>query len=97
MEEQIKQWKEQYKYIYKVTVGGEDFYFRTLTRDDYVAITMKQMTSQQGFDHDREVFKLCVLSDYDDELLDAKGGIVTVVTEKIMIFSGFENAEVEEV
>lgn len=97
MQEQIGKWKEMYKYVYKVNVGGENFYFRTLTRDDYVAVTMKQISAPQGFDHDREVFKLCVLSDYDDGLLDAKGGIVTVVTEKIMIYSGFENADVEEV
>lgn len=97
MNQKISEWKQAYKYVYKTTVGGEEFYFRTLTRDDYVAITMKQLSAPQGFDHDREVFKLCILSEYDDSLLDAKGGIVTVVTEKIMIYSGFENAEVEEV
>lgn len=96
LQEQINSWKEQYNYVYKCTAGGEDFYFRTLTRDDYIAITVKQMSNPQTFDHDKEVFKLCVLNDYDDKVLQAKGGIVTVVVEKIMIKSGFENVEVEE-
>lgn len=96
IQEKIKNWKEQYGYVYKCTVGGEDFYFRTLTRDDYVAITMKQVTAPKGFDHDKEVFQLCVLNEYDEKLLDKKGGIVTVVVEKIMVYSGFENVDVEE-
>lgn len=96
LQEQIKAWKEQYGYVYKCTAGGEDFYFRTLTRDDYIGITMKQLTAPQGFDHDNEVFQLCVLNDYDKKVLQAKGGIVTVVVEKIMVMSGFENVEVEE-
>lgn len=96
LQEQIKAWKEQHKFVYKVTAGGEDFYFRTLTRDDYIAVTMKQLTAPQGFDHDKEVFKACVLNEYDESVLTAKGGIVTVVVEKIMIHSGFENVEVEE-
>ena len=98
MNQKISEWKQAYKYVYKTTVGGEEFYFRTLTRDDYVAITMKQqLSAPKSFDHDREVFELCVLSDYNDGLLEAKGGIVTIVTEKIMIYSGFESTEVEEV
>jgi hypothetical protein len=96
IQEKIKEWKEQHGYVYKVNAGGEDFYFRPLTRDDYIAITMKQVIAQGGFDHDKEVFKMCVLNDYDEKLLTAKGGIVTVVVEKIMIYSGFENVEVEE-
>jgi hypothetical protein len=95
-QDKIKEWKEKYTYVYKVTSGGEDFYFRPLTRDDYITLTMRQLTTQ-GFDHDKEVFKTCVLNEYDEKLLTAKGGIVTVVVEKIMIYSGFENVEVEEV
>lgn len=95
-QEQINAWKEEYGYVYRTIAGGEEIYFRTLTRDDYIDITTQQVTNPQGYDHDKEVFKLCVLNDYDERILRAKGGILAVVVEKIMVHSGFENIEVEE-
>jgi len=99
MEEKIKEWKEKYTYVYKITLSGKDYYFRPLTRDDYVDILSSQATAkdQKEFDHDLEVAKRCILSDYDKDELTKKAGISTVISERIMVVSGFEISDVEEV
>ena len=95
-ETKIKEWKDKYQYIYRIVIREQEIVFRTLTRDDYINILMIQAKDPVNFDHDLEVFKKCVLTDYDEEELKRKAGITTVVSEKIMIASGFEMTESEE-
>lgn len=99
MEEKIQEWKKLHGFVYKITLSGKDYYFRTLTRDDYVEILSAQsmVDDTKKFDHDLEVSKRCILSEYTEEELIKKAGISTVLTERIMIASGFEVSEVEEV
>jgi hypothetical protein len=94
--DKIKEWKDKYKFVYKVNVADQDIVFKTLTRDDYIAILTIQAKDPANFDHDVEVFQRCVLTPYDLDDLKLKAGITTVVAEKIMILSGFEMAETEE-
>ena len=96
LQEQVKEWKDKYTYVYKVTLSGKDYYFRSLTREDYIDILASQasMEDPQSFDHDLEVCKRCMLSDKEE--LNKKAGISTVIAEKIMILSGFETAEIVE-
>lgn len=96
MEEKIKEWKELYTYVYKINLSGKDYYFRTLNRADYVDILSTQARNPKIFDHDIEVIKKCLLSEYSQEELDKKAGLATVIAEKIMISSGFEVSESEE-
>lgn len=93
MEEQIKKWKEEFKYVYKIMLAGKDYYFRTLTRKDYFEILAKQ--SEPEFDNDAEVVKRCILSTLDEDEIDNKAGIATILSEKIMTLSGFETSEPE--
>lgn len=93
MEEQIKKWKEEFKYVYKINLGGKDYYFRTLTRKDYFEILGKQ--AEPEFDNDAEVVKRCILSTIDDNEIDLKAGLATILSEKIMALSGFETSEPE--
>lgn len=97
-EEQIKEWKNQYTYVYKINVLGKDYYVRTLDRDDYVDILAIQasMKDPRTFDHDFEVCKKCVLSRMDETELKKKSGIAVVLAERIMVLSGFENPEITE-
>jgi len=99
MEEKIKEWKAKYTYVYKINLAGKDYYFRPLTRDDYIEILTVQagMEDPKEFDHDLEVVKRCILSEFSAEELEKKAGIATVISERIMISSGFEMSEVEEV
>lgn len=98
-QEKIQEWKKQHGFVYKITLSGKDYYFRTLTRDDYVDILSAQAMAEdpKTFDHDLEVAKRCLLSDWTEEELKKKAGISTVLTERIMIASGFEVSEVTEV
>lgn len=92
----VEEWKKEYPHIYKSTISGEDYIYRTLTRDDYIQLTIKQAMNPQTFDHDMEVFQTCVLSEFDVKELINRGGVVTVISEKIMLKSGFEAVESEE-
>lgn len=96
IQEQIKEWKDKYTFVYKVALSGRDYYFRSLTREDYIEILAAQgaLEDPRSFDHDLEVCKRCMLSSLED--LNKKAGISTVVAEKIMSMSGFETAETEE-
>ena len=98
LQDKIKSWKEKYTYVYKVGLSGKDYYFRSLTREDYVDILAAQagLEDPRTFDHDLEVCNRCLLVEEDKAELQKKAGISTVIAEKIMILSGFENAEIEE-
>lgn len=95
-QEQINEWKEKYKFVYKVLIDGSPFYFRTLNREDYLAISTKQAAMGQGLDYELETVKMCLLTEIDEDTLKAKGGVVTVLSEKIMAKSGFLQIEEEE-
>jgi len=99
LQEQVKEWKEKHGFVYKINLSNKDYYFRTLTREDYIDILSQQALAEdpRKFDHDLEVTKKCILSTCADGELDKKAGISTIICERIMIASGFESSEVEEV
>ena len=88
----INEWKAKYKFVYKVSIDGVDYYLRTLTRDDYLAIPAKQVAQGQAFDYELETVKTCLLNDMDEATIASE--VVTFLSEKIMARSGF--AQVEE-
>ena len=92
----IDYWKNKYKFVYKATIDGTEYYFRTLTRDDYLAISAKQVAMGQALDYELETVKTCLLNDMDEATIAAKSGVVTVLSEKIMARSGFSQVEEEE-
>jgi len=96
--EQIQEWKAAHGYVYRAKIDGKDYYFRTLNRQDYMIITAKQLQAAEGvFDHEMETVKVCLLNeDVTDEELSSKSGLVTILTEQIMLKSGFQQVESEE-
>jgi len=92
---QIDAWKEEHGSVYKVTTADIDFYFRPLTREDYIEIMQLQAAGTQA-DPEVETVKKCILNNVPDSIYAKRGGVATVIYENIMIKSGFENAEVEE-
>lgn len=99
-EQQIKDWKEKYGFVYRANIDGTDYIFKTLTREDYMAISAKQITIGAAFDNELEVVTTCLLEPaVDDNVinsLEKKGGIVSVLSERIMLRSGFQQIEEEE-
>jgi hypothetical protein len=96
IQEQIKAWKEQHKSVYKAVIGDVSYYFRGLTREDFLSISQRQL-SETAFDSELETVRTCLLEPkVDEEYLKNKPGIVTILSEQIMIRSGFQTVEVEE-
>lgn len=95
--ELIEKWKGAHKFVYKATIDGTDYYYRTLTRDDYMEIQMKVAQEMPNFDNELEVVKTCLLAPtLDDETLSTKAGLGSVLSERIMLRSGFQQVEEEE-
>jgi hypothetical protein len=95
MDKLIAEWKKEHGSVYVLNIGGSDFYFRTLTRDDYIAI-MQQSASGIVVDPELQTVKQCVLNDVPEDIYISKGGLATVIYEKIMEKSGFVTVEAEE-
>ena len=94
--ETIVEWKEKYKFVYKANIDGIDYFFRTLSRDDYLEISSKQVNLGSALDYELETVKTCLLNEMDEAAIKAKGGIITMLSEKIMARSGFLQVEEEE-
>lgn len=95
-QEQITTWKEAHGKIYRAQVAGKDYYFHNMDREMYLDLQMKQAMNPTTFDNDIEVFKSCVVSDYDEAELKKNAGISAVISERVMVVSGFELTEIEE-
>lgn len=95
-QEKIAEWKVKHKFVYKTIIDGIDYYFRTLTRDDYLAISAAQAAADSGMDYELETVKTCLLNNMDEDSIAAKSGIVTTLSEKIMSRSGFSQVDDEE-
>jgi hypothetical protein len=74
----------------------KDYYFRTLTRNDYVTIQAK-VQADPDTDNELEVAKTCLLSPELSEVeLKSKAGLASVLSERIMLRSGFQQVEETE-
>lgn len=93
--EQIAIWKETYGYVFKTNISGHDLYFRTVTRDDYIDV-MQESAVEEKADPERITVEKCLLNAVPEDLLFKKGGIATVLYEQIMLKSGFQQIECEE-
>lgn len=93
----IDAWKKQYGYVYKATLDGKDFYFKTLNRDDYMGIQSKVATMGPTFDSEMAVVLTCLLEPKLTETeLKAKSGLISILNERILLRSGFQAVEDEE-
>lgn len=95
-QEKINEWKEKYTFVYRTQFDKDFYYFRTLTREDYKQITEEQTEDPVNYDYESAVVKKCLLSDYSNDSIAKKSGIVTVLSEAIMLRSGFQQVEIEE-
>lgn len=95
IDKKIAEWKEAHGSVFVATITGVDFYFRVLTRDDYMNI-MQQSVSGLNIDPELETVKMCVLNEVPEGIYINKGGVVTVLYEQIMSKSGFVTIEAEE-
>ena len=97
--EMIAEWKQQHKKLFRVVLGDITYYYTTLKRDVYIELLSKQ-TLDESFEYEFETIKACVISpalgeSFKQDLQD-KSGIGVVLLEQIMLKSGWEQVESEE-
>ena len=97
--EQISKWKEEFKRVFKVELCDVEYYYTTLKRDVYIALLTKQQVDKE-FDYEFETIKACLLSpevseSFKQDIQD-KSGLGVVLLEQIMLKSGWQQVESEE-
>jgi len=93
--EMIAEWKKEGP-VFKTKIDGNDYYFTTLDRVKYLDISTKGTANPDEFDFELETVVVCLLSDVSREFLKSRSGIVTILSDQIMLKSGFQQAEIEE-
>lgn len=97
--EMIAQWKEKHKKIFTVTLDSVKYYFTTFKRDTYVDLLAKQAVDP-NFNYEFAVLKACIVhpqlpESFEDDI-QVKSGLGVVLLEQIMIKSGWEQVQAEE-
>lgn len=84
--EQLAQWKEEYGEVYRDAFVGKAFYYRTLTRKEYLE---QVMTLNNYSEREEKVCELCTLHPAGYDFANGKGGIASRLMELILDKSGF--------
>lgn len=91
----IDGWKKEFGSVFKTVISGVEIYFHPLNRKDYLDIA-RIASENDEIDTELETVKRCVLNDIDVEILESKSGIIPVISEQIMLRSGYQQVEIEE-
>jgi hypothetical protein len=85
----IDDWKNKYGEVYKIDLGGDEFYYRPLKRAEYKAVLQSQGEST-SFREEQIVQKCLIYPEIDAASTGAtKAGIISTLTDCIMMVSGF--------
>jgi len=88
-QEMINEWKAKYGEVYKVEIAGEEFYYRPLKRAEYKVVISTADTSP-SFREEQIVQKCSIYPKIEPATMPAlKAGVVTTLTDYIMLVSGF--------
>lgn len=86
---EIEEWKKEYREIYLTTINDDVYIWRPLTRKE-----LKEVHTATSGVHQREesYCKICNLwpSDYDFTNQQEKAGVPSVLSEQILLKSGFQ-------
>lgn len=98
-QETINEWKSKHNKVFKTELDGVPYFYTTLKRTTYIQF-LTQQQSDPNFDYEFETLKACVLSpeigdDFKKNLED-KSGLGVVLLEQIMLKSGWQQIESEE-
>lgn len=95
-EDQIVKWKEEHGKVFRTQLGDEIIYFTTLKRDVYVDLMSRSQTENE-FDFEVETLNVCLLNKKVTlEELEVKSGIGVTLMEQVMLKSGWQQIESEE-
>ena len=102
LEEQIAEWKKEYKKIFKVSVDGIDYIWRRITRKEYAAVMEMrdgETVDERIYNRQFEIAKMVVLNFTPEEMeeqLNELAGLATSIADYVLEKSGFNVSEVEE-
>lgn len=87
-EELLVHWKIRYKNVYSASLGGQDYYFRSLTLEEIENIDL--MVNAEGSSADLEdlYVRTAVLYPLDINWAEIKAGYITTLAEEIKGYSG---------
>lgn len=95
----IAEWKDEYNHIYKTVVGDLEVIWHKLSRKEYVS-TMTDVTSSgesKIFDRQDAICKKCILFPSNiEELIAENGGLAGSIADEILLKSGFDISDTEE-
>lgn len=98
---QIDAWKKEYGSVYKTVIGGEPYIWRKLRRGEYVKLMTKdRKESNQDarvYARQDEITTMCTLfPEGIAELIEENGALSTVISDEVMLRSGFAAEQTEE-
>lgn len=100
--EQIDAWKEKYGDVYKVTISGDDYYYRPITRGEYRKLSQGQtpqtmMNPNAVSQMEDKMVEICTL--YPENITssdESKAGVSATLANLIAEASGFNAASEPE-
>lgn len=102
----IKEWKKKWGKIYKTTIGQDEYIWRRLKRKEYVNIISDGYDDEEGSDKElrdriyrrqEEITKTVVLHPSNiEELIEDNAGLATAIADEVILRSGFDVVETEE-
>lgn len=98
-QEQIDELKAKYGKVFRLTINGEDWYYRAMNREEFKKYSEEQLQNADQLtqlDLEDMVFSMCNLNDVK-KVGDLPAGVVATVADAVMRATGFtENVEPEE-
>ena len=96
----IEEWRDTYKHIFKTTVGEHTFVWHKLRRREYVDIMTIQSDNPASkvFDRQDAICETCVLFPENiEEIIEENGGLAGTIADEILLRSGFDISDTEEI
>lgn len=100
-QQQIDEWKAQYGKIFKTSVGDDVIIWRKLRRKEYVQIMSQDATRDAEGDkiytrQDLIVATVALYPENIEVLIADNAGFATCVSDEVILKSGFDLANTEE-
>lgn len=100
-QQQIDEWKVQYGKVFKTTVGEDAVIWRKLKRREYVHIMSQEATEEVDGDkvyarQDMIVAAVALYPENIQELIADNAGLATCVADEVILKSGFDITETQE-
>lgn len=102
-DQQIQEWKRKWGKIYKTTIDGEVYIWRKLKRKEYVQIMSdadidnEETVGNRIYHRQEQIAKAVVLYPVDiEKRIEENAGLATSLSDEVVLRSGFDVAETEE-